>query len=171
MISNFTFLQTEWPALYAEATRAERAALADPRTACFYARRTLELAVTWLYQAEGGQRGALSMPYKPDLSAFMFEPSFKVLVGPALHAKMDLIRKQGNNAVHSTRPITAQDALSVLRELFQVAFWLARHYGRNVALRPEAALQFQADLLPKLSTADSGKAPAQNQDALRKLAA
>ena len=170
MISNFTFLQTEWPALYAEAMRAERATLADPRTACFYARRTLELAVTWLYQAEGGQRGALNMPYKPDLSAFMFEPSFKVLVGPALHAKMDLIRKQGNNAVHSTRPITAQDALAVLRELFQVAFWLARHYGRNVALRPDPSLQFQADLLPKLSVVDSGKATAQNQDALRKLA-
>ena len=48
MGSNFTFLQTEWPALYAEATRAERAALADPRTACFYSRRTLELAVAWL---------------------------------------------------------------------------------------------------------------------------
>lgn len=44
------------------------------------------------------------MPYKPDLSAFFFEPSFKVLVGPALHAKMDVVRKQGNNAVHSARP-------------------------------------------------------------------
>jgi type I restriction enzyme R subunit len=168
--SNFSFLQTEWPALHAEATRAERAAFADPRTACFYARRTLELAVAWLYQAEGGQRGTLSMPYKPDLSAFMFEPSFKVLVGPALHAKMDLIRKQGNNAVHSARPITAQDALPVLRELFQVAFWLARHYGRNVAQRPDAALQFQADLLPRLSAVDAGKAATQSQDALKKLA-
>ena len=95
MISNFTFLQTEWPALYEEATRAERATLADPRTACFYARRTLELAVTWLYQAEGGQRGALNMPYQLDLSAFMFEPSFKVLVGPALHAQDGLDSQAG----------------------------------------------------------------------------
>jgi type I restriction enzyme R subunit len=170
MTSNFSFLQTEWPVLHAEATRAERAALADPRTACFYARRTLELAVAWLYQAEGGQRGVLRMPYKPDLSAYLFEPSFKVLVGPALHAKMDLIRKQGNNAVHSTRPITAQDALAVLRELFQVAFWLARHYGRNVAQRPDAALQFQSDLIPKLSVVEPGKASVQSQDALKKLA-
>ena len=44
-LSNFSFLQLKWPALHAEATRAEQAALADPRTACFYARRTLELAV------------------------------------------------------------------------------------------------------------------------------
>ena len=140
MASNFSFLQGEWPALFTEATKAEQAALTDPRTACFYARRTLELAVVWLFQAEGGRSGRLQMPYKPDLSAFLFEPSFKVLVGPALHAKMDVVRKQGNNAVHSARPITAADATAALRELFQVAFWLARNYGRNVAARPDPAL-------------------------------
>ncbi len=105
MTSNFAFLQAEWPEFFAEARKAEQAALTDPRTACFYARRTLELAVAWLIQAEGGpnngQRGKLQMPYKPDLSAFLFEPSFKVLVGHALHAKMDVVRKQGNNAVHT----------------------------------------------------------------------
>jgi type I restriction enzyme R subunit len=35
MASNFSFLQAEWPALFAEATKAEQAALTDPRTACF----------------------------------------------------------------------------------------------------------------------------------------
>ena len=38
--SNFAFLQPDWPDLLAEARRAEAAAHADPRTACFYARRT-----------------------------------------------------------------------------------------------------------------------------------
>ncbi|MDT7523419.1 DEAD/DEAH box helicase family protein [Rhodoferax sp. TBRC 17198] len=175
MASNFSFLQAEWPALYAEATKAEQAALTDPRTACFYARRTLELAVVWLFQAEGGRGGRLQMPYKPDLSAFLFEPSFKVLVGPALHAKMDVVRKQGNNAVHSARPITASDATAVLRELFQVAFWLARNYGRNVAARPDPALQFRAELLPRPTNAAAEQAAAQasaqaTQAALQKLA-
>ncbi|MDP3925767.1 MAG: DUF4145 domain-containing protein, partial [Hydrogenophaga sp.] len=86
--SNFAFLQTGWPELLADAQRAEAACHTDPRTACFYARRTLELAVAWLYRAEGGAGGALRMPYQADLSAFLFEPSFKQLVGPALHAKM-----------------------------------------------------------------------------------
>lgn len=168
--SNFSFLQTQWPALCTEAVKAEHAALTDPRTSCFYARRTLELAVVWLFEAEGGRSGALKMPYKPDLSAFLFEPSFKVLVGPALHAKMDLVRKQGNNAVHSTRPITAQDALAVLRELFQVAFWLARHYGRHVAQRPDASLQFRAELLQPPAKSEAQTASAQSQEALKKLA-
>ncbi len=175
MASNFSFLQVEWPALYIEATKAELAALSDPRTACFYARRTLELAVVWLFQAEGGRSGRLQMPYKPDLSAFLFEPSFKVLVGPALHAKMDVVRRLGNNAVHSARPITAADATAVLRELFQVAFWLARNYGRNVAARPDPALQFRADLLPRPTNAAAEQAAAQasaqaTQAALQKLA-
>ena len=125
--SNFSFLQPDWPDLLAEARRAEAAAHADPRTACFYARRTLELAVAWLYQAEGGRGGCLRMPYKADLSAYLFEPSFQQLVGTAVHAKMDVIRRLGNKAVHDVRPVAAQDAQSTLRELFHVAFWLAQH--------------------------------------------
>ncbi|WP_213958289.1 DEAD/DEAH box helicase family protein [Variovorax sp. dw_954] len=147
--SNFSFLQAEWPELFNEAFRAERAALADPRTACFYARRTLELIVVWLFQAEGGRGGSLRMPYKPDLSAFLYEPSFQQLVGPPLHAKMDVIRKLGNNAVHNARPVAAQDATSAVRELFHVAFWLVRQYARNVAARPQASVQFNPALLPK----------------------
>lgn len=146
--SNFAFLQPDWPTLAAEARRAEAAALADPRAACFYARRTLELAVAWLYQAEGGRGGSLRMPYKADLSAFLFEPSFQQLVGGAVHAKMDVIRRLGNQAVHHTRPVPPQDALAALRELFHVAFWLAQRYARKVSDRPAAGLQFRAELLP-----------------------
>jgi type I restriction enzyme, R subunit len=133
-----------------------------------------------LFQAEGGRGGKLQMPYKPDLSAFLFEPSFKALVGPGLHAKMDVIRRQGNNAVHSTRPISQQDAIAALRELFQVAFWLARHYGRNVAARPAPSLQFRADLLPRPADESAAQANARaavqassqaTQAALQKLSA
>jgi len=160
--SNFSFLQAGWPELFAEASRAEKVLATDPRTSCFYARRTLELAVAWLFRADP----ALKMPYKADLSAFLFEPSFKVLAGPALHAKMEVIRKQGNSAVHSTRPVQQADALAVLRELFQVAFWLARHYGRGPGARPDPDLQFRADLLPQ----QDGGTSAQTQAALQKLA-
>lgn len=59
--SNFSLLQAEWPALHAEAVRAEQATWTDPRTACFYARRTLELAIVWLFQAEGGRGGSLRL--------------------------------------------------------------------------------------------------------------
>jgi len=139
--SNFAFLQAGWPALFAESLRAERNTIADPRAACFYARRSLELAITWLYQAEP----KLSPPYKDDLSALLFEPTLRTLVGPAIHTKMDLVRRQGNAAVHKTRPITPNDALPVVRELFHVMFWLARRY----ATTPVANAQFDQTLIPK----------------------
>ena len=163
--SNFDFLVTDWPALVAEARRAEAAAHADPRTACFYARRTLELAVAWLYQAEGGRGGSLRMPYKADLSAFLFEPSFQQLVGPTVHTKMDVIRRLGNKAVHEVRPVAAQDALNALRELFHVAFWLAQHYARRVGDRPAAGLQFRMDLLPRAASIDAAAAQAASRAA------
>ncbi len=161
--SNFGFLQAGWPELQSEAMRAERNAQGDPRAACFYARRTLELSVAWLFRADA----ALRMPYRADLSAFLFEPSFKQLVGPALHAKMDVIRKQGNDAVHSARPVRQADAAAVVRELFHVCFWLARTYGRDAGQRPAPGLVFDASLLQ----AGDEDAARHTQAALQKLAA
>ena len=46
-MSQFIFLQGEWPAVFEAASKTEAAVHSDPRTACFYARRTLELAVGW----------------------------------------------------------------------------------------------------------------------------
>ena len=142
MSSNFSFLQAEWPALFAETVRAERNTVADLCAACFYARRSLELAVTWLYQAEP----KLSPPYKDDLSALLFEPTLRTLVDQAIHTKMDVPRRQGNAAVHKTRPITPNDALPVVRELFHVMYWLACRY----ATAPVADTQFDQALIPRL---------------------
>lgn len=43
-MSNFDFLTTEWKDIHEAATKAESAAIPDPRTSCFYARRALEPA-------------------------------------------------------------------------------------------------------------------------------
>ena len=75
--SNFIFLQSEWSQLFAEAQKAEALVVPDPRAACFYARRTLELAVAWLYKSDS----ALKLPYQDNLSALIHEPSFKLLSG------------------------------------------------------------------------------------------
>ena len=66
-MSQFAFLQAEWPTVYDAASRAAAAVHPDPRTACFYARRALELAVAWAYRSDG----ALRMPYQDNLSALM----------------------------------------------------------------------------------------------------
>ncbi|MFZ2964886.1 MAG: DUF4145 domain-containing protein, partial [Rhodoglobus sp.] len=95
-MSNFDFLRAGWPEIAEEARRAEHYTNGDPRSSLFYARRSIELMVNWLYRADA----TLRKPYKNDLAALLYEPSFKRLVGPGIHTKLDLIRKQGNSAVH-----------------------------------------------------------------------
>ena len=144
-MSNFAFLRAEWPALFAETARAERNGVMDPRACCFYARRCLELTVGWLYDADR----TLQQPYRDDLSARLFEPTFRALVGHDIQAKMDLIRRQGNTAVHKTTPVTANESVPVLGQLFHVLFWLARNYSRDPANVPPASQQFDPALVPR----------------------
>ena len=64
---HFQFLETEWPMLLEAAVKAEAMANTDARTSCFYARRTLEMAVAWLYKYDP----ALKLPYQDHLSALI----------------------------------------------------------------------------------------------------
>src|SRR5918996_2404883 len=125
-MSQFAFLHQEWAAVFEAASRAEAAVQADPRTACFYARRALELAVSWAYKYDP----ALKLPYQDNLSALIHEPSFKQTAGEAVFSKARVINTLGNRAVHSHRAVPEADALAAVRELFHVAYWFARTYAR-----------------------------------------
>jgi type I restriction enzyme R subunit len=159
-MSQFTFLQREWAAVFEAASKAETSVHADPRTACFYARRALELAVGWVYKHDAGLR----LPYQDNLSALIHEPSFKQAAGEAVFSKARVINTLGNRAVHSHRPVPESDALAAVRELFHVAYWFARTYGR--ASRPAPGLAFDAAALPR-----PAKAAAQTAEQLQALEA
>ena len=141
-MSNFTLLQAECPEVHEAAGRAEAAVATDPRTACFYARRALELAVGWAYRFDV----ALRMPYQDNLAALIHEPSFKQTAGDVVFVKARLITQLGNQAVHSSRVVTPNDALTAVRELFHVGYWLARTYGRGP--KPPAGVGFDNKKLP-----------------------
>jgi len=47
-MSQFAFLDQAWPGVLDAASRAEASVRSDPRSAGFYARRALELAMHWL---------------------------------------------------------------------------------------------------------------------------
>ena len=142
-MSHFGFLRREWPAVFEAASKAESAVHADPRTACFYARRTLELAVAWAYKHDP----ALKLPYQDNLSALIHDPSFKLAAGEAVFSKARVVVTLGNRAVHGHRAIPIEDALVAVREVFHVAYWLGRTYGR--ADRPEPGLTFDPEALAK----------------------
>ncbi|MGH3703926.1 MAG: DEAD/DEAH box helicase family protein [Agromyces sp.] len=144
-MANFDFITADWPEIAAEAARAEFYTFGDPRSSLFYARRTVELTVYWLYRADA----SLSRPYKDDLASRLHEPTFKRLVGDAVLTKMNLIRKRGNDAVHKTSALTTQDSLGMVRELFHILTWVATRYATQPERRPTPGRPFDAASIPK----------------------
>lgn len=142
-MSQFTFLQAEFAAVFELARKAETAALSDPRAACFYARLALESAVKWMYDNDRSLRS----PYDTALSALIHEGTFRDLVGNALVTKARIIKDLGNAAVHDTRAVPPQAAINAVRELFHFSYWLVRTYARGA--KPAAALSFAPDALPR----------------------
>lgn len=159
-MSNFAFLAVEWSDLHDAATKAESLAHLDARASCFYARRTLELAVHWLYRSDP----ALKLPYQEHLSALLHEPTFKAVTGDAVFAKARVIKELGNLAVHSHKPVRQFDAVVAVRELFHFTFWLARTYARGP--KPADGLAFNPLLLVRPTSA---AVPAQSQEQLQRL--
>lgn len=159
-MSTFSFLQIEWPAVHEAASKAAASVYPDPRTSCFYARRALELAIAWAYKHDD----SLHIPYQDNLSALIHEPTFKAVAGEAVFSKARVINTLGNQAVHSHRVIQPSDALTAVRELFHVGYWLARSYARDA--KPAPGLVFDASVLPK-----SAHLPKQTIDQLQKLEA
>jgi type I restriction enzyme R subunit len=163
-MSNFAFLLAEWPLLHESATKAEDMVHTDARAACFYARRTLELAVAWLYKHDRGLR----LPYQDNLSALIHEPTFARAVGQAVFTKTKVIKELGNQAVHSARKVLPADAVVATRELFHICYWLARTYGQRS--RPDPGLAFNPALLARPAAAAQA-VPQQTLDQLQKLEA
>ncbi|OCH81140.1 DEAD/DEAH box helicase family protein [Gordonia sp. UCD-TK1] len=163
MASNFDFLQGEWPQIHASAKNAERDALFDSRSTCFYARRTVEAAVRWLYTVNG-----LDKPYKDDLSARIHDPAFQAIVPGNVQTKLDLIRRAGNHAVHDDRSIGQESGIRLLEELFHVLSWLARTYATQPESKPTPEQKLDRAKLPKPG---GGAAVAKTMAQLQKLGA
>ncbi|MCP3065414.1 DEAD/DEAH box helicase family protein [Myxococcus sp. K38C18041901] len=142
-MSQFQFLKAEWPLPFEAARKAEEFAHPDPRTACFYARRSLELLVQWLYKHDS----SFGMPYSNQLSSLLHTPKFRSTLGDTLFAKAKLVVSLGNNAVHSTRPVSLYDSIRAVRELFHLAYWVVRTYAQGD--RPHPSLVLDESKLPK----------------------
>jgi type I restriction enzyme R subunit len=142
-MTQFAFLQTEFPEVFALARKAEMSATTDARGACFHARLALEAAVKWMYAHDRSLRS----PYDPALSALIHEGTFRALVGNALVTKARIIKDYGNAAAHETRAIPPGNAIIAVRELFHFSYWLVRTYARGA--KPDAGLTFDQNALPR----------------------
>lgn len=141
MKSNFYFLESEWPAFYQRAAKAEKLVITDPRTSLTYARMALELAVNWMYNNDFD----LEKPYSTTLSALMMDYQFKHQFTAKLYRDIDLIRHLGNMAIHN-KPVNAVDSEKIITNLFYFSKWFAKSYA---AKEPQEIGLFDYTLIPK----------------------
>ncbi|HNM98042.1 MAG TPA: aromatic amino acid lyase, partial [Marmoricola sp.] len=134
MGSNFDFVQRTVPSAHDDCARAESYLISDPTTACIYSRRAVERLVAHVYAVRG-----LSEPYQLDLAARINDAAFGAEVGHGITRKLNLIRRVGNQAVHEHRRIAPQNALTVLRELFDVAIFVSYRYSSHPGAVPTQA--------------------------------
>jgi type I restriction enzyme R subunit len=143
MTTPFDFLRAEFPELHREALHAGSNALGDPRTACFYARRVVELAVTWAFEHDR----SLQWPYERNLSALLHDPSFKALASDRVFKLAKEVVRLGNRAAHDKVAPSQHDSVAAVSHLFQFCYWFARTYNRGE--KPPADLRFDPRTLPK----------------------
>ena len=151
-MSNFKFIQTDFPDLYADVREAEQLTFLSPKAAAILCRSTLENAINWLYDHDA----KLTRPWRSDLSTLMHEHEFRALFNATLFAELNLVRKTGNIAAHGKK-VSAQDALASLKYLFRFLRFLAIYYGDSTP----PTQQFDEALIPSAKQAK----PAQQDDA------
>lgn len=131
-MSNFAFLKDIWPDIYEECTDAESYVLTDPKVACLYSRRAIELLVPKLYGLM-----KLKHPYRDDLNAHISDSAFTAIVGNKIRVKLELIRTRGNRGAHPGHKISDQVATNVVSELFHVMVWAVYSYTTKPAQAPQ----------------------------------
>jgi type I restriction enzyme R subunit len=170
-MSNFRFLQSQWPDLHQRAIKAEKAVIVDPRTSLVYARMALELAVNWMYQNDYD----FELPYDTSLNSLMKQSCFREQFSHKLYRETDLIRKAGNLAIHN-RPVSVVDAEQVIINLFYLCKWFAKSYTDgdievpglfNTGFIPKEGEAALSKKQRKALQARFDKEIEQNQDALK----
>lgn len=149
-MDQFIFLKTDFSIIYKYATKAEQAALSDPRGACFWARLALETTIKWLYTNEPFLARENLILRETTLAQKLSTDLFYQLVGPTLTYKARYVKDQGNRAAHDHNPITRHDSTSTVSEFFHIAYWLARTYNRSA--KPAETLQFDPTKLEETLT-------------------
>jgi type I restriction enzyme R subunit len=132
-MSNFNFIPKTWATLAQAPQEAEQHAHNAPLYAAMLCRKSLEEWVRWMYEHDG----ELALPYDTSLSSLMHEHAFKNLVAPIQFNQINLIRKLGNTAVHTSAKIKPQEALYALQLLHGFISWVVQMYGEEKVIVPK----------------------------------
>jgi type I restriction enzyme R subunit len=130
-MTNFDFLTADpqFDSFSSVAVSAEKIYHIDPSACVLNCRRAMEFAVKWMYSVDG----SLILPWDDKLVSLMGNENFREIVGTDIWRRMDLIRKIGNDAAHTGRIITEEQAALCLENLFVFLDFVAYCYGKTYA--------------------------------------
>lgn len=155
-MSNFSFiLSTDWEELAQVPHEAEQNVYSAPLYCAMLCRKSLEEWVRWMYEHDED----LELPYDTTLNSLMHNQSFKDIVAPSQFQQINLIRKLGNAAVHTTAKIKTQEALHGLQLLHGFIRWVMLIYSEVRV----PSVPFDENLVPKAENKEKTK------DELQKL--
>lgn len=127
MCYNFDFLKKEEK--YKDFTyaciEAEKSLVVSYASAAILTRRALELAVKWVFSYDH----ELEAPYQDNLASLIHDYRFKRIIDSKLFPMIKYIQQIGNKAVHSAAPITREQAVLALHNLFEFVSWIDYCYS------------------------------------------
>ena len=155
-MTNFDFLKStpDFASFADVAISAEKILHIDVDSCVLNCRRAMEFAIKWMYSVDRD----LVMPYQDNLVSLMNDEKFRDIVGDDIWHRMEFIRKLGNNAAHSGKKVTQEQAELCLENLFvfldEVAYFYASEYTEHqfdkslLSLTVDEALSFvpEADI-------------------------
>lgn len=144
-MTNFEFLQSknEFAAFASACAEAEKSIAASPSLCALGCRKSMELAVKWLYSADKN----LKLPFNHNLSALIYNPFFAECLDDSLMGKLKYIIKLGNFAAHTNKNVTYREAVLSLGNLFDFIQFIDYCYGTDYIERTydEVLLPAKAD--------------------------
>lgn len=153
-MSNFSFLQTEFPDICSDAADAEKHALTAPKFSAILCRSALEKAIRWIYNNDTD----LELPNETSLNSLIHTQCFKDIIKQSMFREINVIRLNGNNAAHG-KNVDQTESLVSLKYLFRFLSFLSHYYSEENPVIP----LFNESLIP------DGKENDKNIAELRKI--
>ena len=145
-MSNFTFLHSEWPALYSKMKLAEQRVFSEPTSTATYCRMSVEECIHTLYDLE-----YINLPYNKELLNLMQQPDISAIIPSDMQTAMHYVRKCGNTAVHYTgKKTNKKDAETAIRYTYDFLKWFAKAYSSQDLELPG---NFDKSFIPKIGAA------------------
>lgn len=128
-MTNFDYLlnESQFKDFVKIAIMAEKMATIEPASSIINCRRSMELAIKWMYSVDAD----LTTPYQDKLVTLMNTIDFKDIVDETTWQGLELIRRLGNVAVHTNKKVTSDEAVLCLKALHSFFDMLDYCYGSN----------------------------------------